>query len=195
MSVNEKMTAIADAIRWGTGRYDEKFGLDAMPQAIRDGIVDAENRGFHEGSLQGALSVREVHKITVAEDKAGSSQVAQWWIEDNDFVGKHHTDAGFSIQVISLQAHADGNALCYAYNGNRQMMALGENLVCGFRFSRTSSNSTNTAIATGNCIEGNTQGVPYVKPTERGVVSIHKAGGTALKAGDYLLILSVAGVE
>lgn len=189
----QKLTAIADAIRLGTGRYDEKVGLDAMPQAIRDGIADAEIRGYYEGIPNAIRTVREVHKITIAEDNAGDANTATWWLKDNQFVIDHYADEGFMLQLISLQAYAEGYAVCYAYNGNRQMAALGENLVCGYRMSRTTNNTLTTATTTGNCYTGNYAGVPYVK-TDGSVVSIHKTGGTALLAGDYLLILSVAEV-
>lgn len=142
----------------------------------------------------GGGALMEVHKITIAEDNAGSANVATWWLKDNDFVKKHYADPGFMLQLISLQAHAEGDCVCYAYNGNRRMMALGESLVCGYRISRTATNTSNVGTTTDNCYTGNYQGVPYAK-SDGSVVSIHKTGSSALKAGDYLLVLSVVEVE
>lgn len=195
-TVNKKMTAIADAIRMYTGGA-EPLSLDAMEEGIHISNTYTKEHYLFEGRMlgfeEGKASVQEVHKITIAEDNASSTAVATWWLTNNEFVKKHYTDDGFILQLISLQAHADGDALCYAYNGNRQIMALGENNVCGFRLSRTTSNTTNVATVNGNCLSSGYTGIPYVK-ADGSVVSIHRSGNTALKAGDYLLILSVAEV-
>lgn len=220
MTVRDVLTDIADTIR-NNSDVRGTMKLEDMPNGIlavhRDGEEFGKNIGYNdgftagtgagyetglnegldqgrqEGFIEGKASVQEVHKITIAEDNAGSTAVATWWLTNNEFVKNHYADEGFTLQLISLQAHAEGDALCYAYNGNRQMMDLGENNVCGFRFSRTTTNTTNVATVNGNCLSGGYTGIPYVK-TDGTVVSIHRSGNTALKAGDYLLVLSVAEV-
>ena len=185
MALTDKLKNIADAIRFHT----EKPNLLTLEGMVK-GVYDVYDVGLEDG-MRGVPY--EVHKITIASDNASSTDVATWWLTNNEFVKEHYADEGFMLQLISLQAHAEGYGLCYSYNGNREIMALGQNLAYGFRLSRTTASTTDIATVSGKCAKSNYSGVPYVK-ADGSVVSIHKSGVKELKAGDYLLILSVAEV-
>lgn len=54
MSVREKMTAIADAVRNARGAAaTEKYSIDEMPDKITEAVEDAFNGGWYDGHQQG----------------------------------------------------------------------------------------------------------------------------------------------
>lgn len=210
MSVNQKMTTIADAIRCYT-KGTEKMGLDAMASGVEDvyvsGLINGRSQGYdngydegrasgyQDGVIEGKASVLfEVHKITVSSDSP-SAATPNYWLRNSEFVKQHCNDEGFAIQLISLQTFTDGHAVSYGYNGNRQVIDNGGNLITGFQLYHTSSGGINIKSESGGCINLSNKytGIPYAKE-DGSVLSIHSSGSSQLRAGDYLLILSVAEV-
>ena len=191
MSVYQSLTDIADTIRGYTGGK-EKLSLSEMISGIDD--VYLIGLRFGENSSNNTNKPFEVHKITVASDSP-SAQTATYWLRNSEFVKQHCNDAGFTIQLISLQAFTDGYAVGYGYNGNRQVMDNGGSLITGFQIYRTSSNSISIKAEGGGGVNlaNKYTGIPYAKE-DGSILSIHGSGSTQLRAGDYLLILSVAEV-
>lgn len=128
----------------------------------------------------------EVHKITIASDLTSGANTL---LANNAFIKENYNKPGFSIQLISLMENTTGPAVGYAYNGNRQF----QNNVCGIMIVLSSSNDNNYRATTGNCYTANYSNVPYVG-NEGNVKMQNSSTNGTLKAGDYLIILSVAEV-
>ena len=178
-TVNEKMTAIANAIRCYVG--GEKMGLDAMASGVHSVYV----QGHHDGASLNNVPF-EVHKITIANDLTSGENIL---LANNDFIKNHYTKEGFSIQLISLTANTTGPAVSYAYNGNRHF----HNDVCGVMAVLTASGGNGNRHTTGNCYTVNYGNIPYVDANGN-VKQINTTTNGLLRAGDYLIILSVAEV-
>jgi len=128
----------------------------------------------------------EVHQITVASDLTSGENTL---LSNNEFIQKNYTEPGFSIQLISLAANTTGPAVGYAYHGNRQF----QNNVSGVMIVLSASGTNHYRAATGNCSTVNYSNVPYVDSDGNVKMQNSSTNGT-LKAGDYLIILSVAEV-
>ena len=190
MSVNEKMTAIAEAIRL-YAEHNNPLGLDAMASGVHDvfnaGVREGKSNGYDEGFIAGKASVPfEVHKITIATDLVSGNNTI---LSDNEFVKQHCDNENFTIQLISLTPQSGEIAIGYAYHGNRMVVGSYYGL-------SMQSNTTGqiTKVTGGRADSGGTHGIPYANKESGNVIIPNNTASGVLKAGDYLLILSVAEV-
>ena len=134
----------------------------------------------------------EVHRITVANDLTSAS--ATFLLTNNQFVADHWDDTGFMIQLVPLNAIASGYGSVYAFNGNREIMNNGSSKLYGSNLHLNLSGGIGVSTANKNSSGGNYDSVPFVDSTRTGIATINNTTSGTLKAGDYLLILSVAEV-
>ena len=185
-TVNEKLTAIADAIRLYTGGA-EALTLDAMVEGIHTGNQATKDHYFSEGQLQGfeegKASVQEVHHHTVPETKTSGTYV---FLENNDFIKEHFADPGFCVQIIYLSPYTVGNGMSYSYRGNIPICSNsnGEETKDHFMLNVRDDGAFRARV------DAN---VPYFAESGNLEMSTSSSNGI-LKAGDYLIILSVTEV-
>ena len=212
-TVNEKLAWIATLIRSNTG-ITKKLSLDDMADGVDEvytagiakgrevGISEGKNIGRQEGKEEGILEGKligidegiesvpfRVHKIIVGNDLTSGTNTI---LSDNDFIKEHYADEGFILQVISLQNHTEVPAFGYFYSGNRAFFTAGSYTYYGATLCATSSSFVARTV-TGPCTNPTYSGGAYVEPAGN-VMFIANATNATLRAGDYLIILSVAEV-
>lgn len=195
MSVNEKLTAIADAIRSYT-RNSEKLGLDDMVSGVADvyrtglsiGGESGYKQGYNTGFSVGQNSkLFEVHKITVASDLSSGYNVL---LSNNQFIKDHYQDDGFVVTITPLTPPASGVAgqICYCYSANRPYCYTNDEDVCQIRVI-TNATAVSFSRGTSKANEASYNGFLYVNSA--GEVKMQNTASVVLNAGDYLIMLAV----
>ena len=101
MSVNEKMTAIADTIRSYTGKSG-KLGLDDMPGAINEAVAangydSGYSKGYAEGEENGYQNgYADGNEAGIAEGK--QAEYDRFWDALQNYGNRKHYDFGFYYQ-------------------------------------------------------------------------------------------------
>lgn len=174
-SVNEKMTAIADAIR-NTGSLTGKMNLDEMAE----GVYTVYDKGYTDGQ---ASKPFEVHKIYVSETKTSGTHV---FLEGNDFITKNYDKPGFGIQIFYLPSYTEGNGMAYAYTGNVPIHSIstGEETKNNFMLNVRDDGTFRIRVDTNT---------PYFDENGNLKMTTSATNGI-LKEGYYLIILSVVNI-
>ena len=185
-TVNEKLTAIADAIRMYTGGA-EPLTLDAMAEGIHIGNTYTKEHYLFEGRIlgfeEGKASVQEVHRHTVPSDQTSGTYT---FLANNEFIKNNYTKDGLCIQIFYLPPYKDGNGASYAYTGNIAIPSIstGEATKNSFMLNVRDDGTFRVRV------DAN---VPYFDESGNLLMTTSTTNGI-LKAGDYLIILSVAEV-
>jgi hypothetical protein len=149
-------------------------------EAYQMGYTD----GYDIGFAAGEKSKMEVHKITVPSDQTSGTYTL---LANNEFIKNNYTKDGFFIQLISLPPYAVGDGAAYAYNGNILIPANGTGDKTADKFMLNRREDGEFRVRT-------VANVPYFNANGNVLMATSTTNGI-LKAGDYLLILSVAEVQ
>ena len=189
-TVGGLLTEIADILREEVN--DQKYKLEMMPVAIRElgannfrlGKEEGIQQGYDIGFLDGQASKPfEVHKITIASDLTSGTYK---FLENNAFIANNFEEPGLCIQIFRLPPYAVGNGVSYAYTGNISIPSISTGEVTKNSFML---NVRDDGVFRAR-VDSN---VPYFDENGN-LLMITSTTNGILKAGDYLVILSVAEV-
>ena len=135
-------------------------------------------------------TVSVVHNITIASDLGAGKNTDYNLITGDSFVKEHYADDGFSAMLIPVTQVASATGVGHwVYHGNRN---IGSTNLVRYGCYAYSSSASNVVIAVATAKLSGTGYNISLRSNSSGNIQLYVASSRTIKAGNYLLVLTLA---
>jgi len=181
------MTEAVDALISGYGQGgDTPSGTVSITE---NGSYDVTNYATANVQVPIPDTVTEIHTITIGSDLGAGTNTDYTLLTGDSFVAEHYADEGFSAMLIPVTPVASATGVGHwVYHGNRN---IGSTNVVRYGYYAYSSSASAVACAVATAkLSGSGYNIS-LRAKSSGNLDLYVASSRTIKAGSYILILSI----
>lgn len=205
-SVKTKLQALITKANGTTGRSDATM-TDAVNSLISGygmggnsptGTINISANGIHNVAAYATASVQvpipdtvtEIHSITIDSDLGAGSNTTKTILSSNSFVGNNYAADGFSAMLIPLTPVAGATGVThFVYHGNRN---IGASDVARYGVALYNTSATALGLMQATAKLNGTGYNVSLRAQSSGNIDLYVASNRTVKAGSYILVLTIA---